>query len=125
MFYILVLIAILLVVLEIIAAKKNKYSHVSGNITDKWLIVYKWRYLLGLPFAVASFFVSYTMSGDTEPYKVMGFPLMAAAFDDAGRDYVGPLTVPFFFINAVIWYFLPFLILLLWSYINTKKQKNI
>ena len=39
---------------------------------------------------------------------------MAAAFDEAGRDYVSPFTGPIMFGNAVFWYFIPWLSLFIW-----------
>lgn len=86
-------------------------THNNGNregmAHSKWQQAYRWRWLIGIPFAVASAFIIYPMAGETEAYKVMGFPLFVAAFYEAGRDYVGPFTGPFFIGNAVIWYFLP------------------
>ncbi len=46
---------------------------------------------------------------------VAGFPLIIAAFDEAGRDYVGVITVPFAIVNALIWYFTIHIILCIWS----------
>ena len=50
----------------------------------------------------------------------MGFPLLVAAFDQSGRDYVGTLTIPFFIGNAIIWFFFPHFILRIWAYLNIK-----
>ena len=122
MFYILTLIAIAIIAVEIFSAKQNKKTNQADTASKSWHAAYKWRYLLGAPFAVGSYFISYPISGGNETYTVMGFPLMAAAFDESGSDYVGPTTGPFILINAVIWYFLPFIILFLWSRFNANKN---
>ena len=115
MFYTLIAVAALIIAGEIYAAKKNRAILREGVPPKKWQQAYRWRWLIGVPFAVASAFVSYPMAGETETYKVMGFPLFVAAFDEAGRDYVGPFTGPFFIGNAVIWYFLPQVALFAWA----------
>ena len=122
MFYALIVVAILIVAIEVFAAKRNRMVQKEGLAAAKWKQVYRWRWLIGIPFAVASAFVSYPMAGETESYKVMGFPLFVAAFDEAGRDYVGPFTGPFFVGNAVIWYFLPQVILYVW--VKLRRQNN-
>jgi hypothetical protein len=64
------------------------------------------------------------LSGYNHLSSVIGFPLFAAAFDSAGRDYVSPLTGPFFLGNAVIWYFLPHLFFIAWAYLGAKQSKK-
>ena len=120
----LLLIALIIVVGEIVAAKKNRFIKENGNASTSWLKVYRWRWVVGLLFVIASVFVYYPMLGETESYRVMGFPLMAAVFDEAGRDYVGPFTVPFLLGNAIIWYFIPHFILIALNYIDMKVRKN-
>lgn len=115
MFYALLIIAVLLIAAELIAANKNRQIRRANGATVKWQKAYRWRWVIGIPFAVVSVFVSYPMSGDTESYRVFGFPLMVAAFDEAGSDYVGPFTAPAFFANSAIWYFLPQIALYIWS----------
>lgn len=43
--------------------------------------------------------------------RVFGLPFFSAYFDEAGRDYVGPLTMPAFIANGVFWFLFPQLVL--------------
>lgn len=115
MFYALLLIAALMIAVEVLAAKTNRRIRRKGLASPKWEKAYQWRWVFGIPSAVLSAFVFYPMPGVPELSQVMGFPLMVAAFDEAGHDYVGPFTVPSFFANIAIWYFLPQVALLVWA----------
>ena len=110
------ILAILLIVSEIISVRKNRVTNADVRTGRYWKSLYRWQWLIGFPFAAASLFVSYSYSGETETYRILGFPLPAVAFDSSGLDYVSVLTVPWFIVNAAIWYFLPQLILVLLSY---------
>jgi len=118
MFYVLLLVAIVIVIFEVLASRKNRSTKQNNTASSAWQNIYRWRWVVGVPFAIVSAFVYFPMSGETESYRVMGFPLMVAAFDEAGRDYVGPFTGPSFIANAVIWYFLPHIILMVWAYLK-------
>lgn len=124
MFYLFLIIALLIIASEVFSARANKRTKQTGTVGKEWLRVYRWRWLTGIPFAVASAFIYYPMSGKTETYKVLGFPLFVAAFDEAGRDYVGPFTGPFFIGNAVIWFFIPHFFLSVWAYFSANKKRN-
>ena len=120
-FYGVIVVAVLIVALEVYAAKRNHIVWQEKMAHSKWVNAYRWRWIIGIPFAVASVFIIYSMTGgteipsETETYKVVGFPLIVAVFDEAGRDYVGPFTGPFFIGNAVIWYFFPQVLLYAWT----------
>ena len=107
---------------EIVAARLNRTFKDTAPGTR--LFVYQWRYLIAIPFAVVSVFMAYPMSGDTENYRVIGFPLFVAAFDEAGRCYVGPLTTPFFVGNLCLWYFFPQIVLVVWGFIGRCRRGN-
>lgn len=110
LFYLTLVFALLLVVVELMAARYNKKMQQS----DKWHTVYRWRWIIGIPFVIISAIITYPMPGVEEANKVVGFPLIVAVFDETGRDYVSPLSGIFFLGNAIIWYFLPQPLLFLW-----------
>lgn len=112
LFYLTLVFALLLVVVELMAARYNKKTQ---QQSDKWHTVYRWRWIIGIPFIIISAIITYPMPGVEEANKVVGFPLIVAVFDETGRDYVGPLSGIFFLGNAIIWYFLPQPLLFLWA----------
>ena len=124
MFYALLLIAASMIVLEVFAARTNRRIRRKGLAPREWEKAYQWRWVFGIPFAVLSAFVFYPMPGLPESVQVVGFPLMVAAFDEAGHDYVGVFTVPSFFANIAIWYFLPQIVLLVWAKIMKPSNKK-
>ena len=115
MFYALLAIAALMIIGEIFSAMANRRVRREGFGSEKWDTAHRWRWILGVPFVILSVFITYPMAGDTAGYTVVGFPLMVAAFDEAGHDYVGPFTAPSFLANALIWYFLPQIMLFIWA----------
>lgn len=115
MFWLMPIIGLALASIEALAARHNRATRASGETTPSWVTVHRWRWVVGIPFAVLSAFVIYPMSGATESYRVMGFPFMVAVFDQAGRDYVGPFTPFAFAANTAVWYFLPHLFLWAWA----------
>ena len=107
---------VLLIVLEALASRANR--RLAANLAEskcKWLWVYRWRFALGAPLAVASAFVSYPLSGGTDQYQVTGFPFMVMAIDQRGWDYVGFMSIPSLIINGLIWLCLPSLGLWSWA----------
>ena len=124
MFYLLIVLAVFIIVAEIFAATRNRTVMREGNAPSKWQRVYRWRWFIGIPFAVASAFIIYPMAGENVNYMVLGFPLFVAAFDESGRDYVGVFTAPFFLLNSITWYFLPQLILYVWAKVENKRGEQ-
>ena len=119
MTYVILTLTVAIIIAEIVAAYKMKKAYKSNNFKKIWRNPYKLRWLFGAPLAIGSFFMTYTIDGETEKYRILGFPIMAAAFDEAGRDYVSPLTGPIMFGNAIFWYFLPWVFLFIWLiYLN-------
>lgn len=102
---------IVLVALEILASKKNRSTAASSPPDSTWLQCYRWRYLIGVPLAIASAFVSYPLSSGEDNYQITGFPFLVMAVDQRGWDYAGLLSFPFLVINALIWLLLPSLVL--------------
>ena len=112
MFYVLIVLTLVIIGFEIFSFKKNKNLYLNKNMTKKWNRIYKWHWLIGIIFIPISL-IQYPMFGTSN--TVVGFPLMIAAFDEAGRDYVSAFTTPFAIINAIVWFFLIQIILYIWS----------
>jgi hypothetical protein len=104
-----------MIVLEALASRSNRGFAATARPESTWHLVYRWRYLVGAPLAVASAFVSYPLSGSEDQYQISGFPFMVMAIDQRGWDYVGILSVPFLVLNGLLWLFLPSLGLWAWS----------
>src|SRR5687768_11812893 len=96
-----------LVALEILASKRNSRTAAASPPVSRWLRIYRWRYLMGVPFSIASGFVSYPLSSGEDQYQITGFPFLVMAIDQRGWDYVGFLSLPFLVINALVGLFLP------------------
>jgi len=115
MYVALVCLGLVLIALEIVAARKNRRFASGQPRNSRWVVAYRWQLVLGVPLAILSAFAGYPMSGGGEQYHVAGVPFMVAAFDSAGRDYVGPLSLPFLIVNGLLWLCLPTLFLWIWS----------
>lgn len=116
MYYVLLLTALLMVGLELFASLRNQRTFYRGSAGALWGGIYRWRWLVGVPFAALSTVLSYTVSGaESKTYEIVGFPLVVAAIDEQGFNYVGQLSVPFLAANAVIWFFVPHILLYIWS----------
>jgi hypothetical protein len=115
LYWILLVSGLMVLALEIFASRRNRTTAQAPNVVVAWRFVHKWRLLFGIPLAVASFFMGYPTSGGGEEYKVIGVPFLVAAFDSAGRDYIGLLSVPSLVANALLWLFLPAVALWVWS----------
>lgn len=98
-----IVLALMLIWIEYKCAVSNKkFYAISKSIW--WNRVYKWRYFVA--FVLVPFLIlEYPVYVDGERYLVFGFPLMAAAFDSSGRDFVSALTGIFLLIDAIILYF--------------------
>ena len=122
MFLFLALVGFVVFWLEIVASQRIRAANAQGYVNPKWHLLFRWRYLVGTFFAVLSVFAQYPMTSTTETYRVIGIPFFVAAFDQAGRDYVGPLT-PFAFLgNLVVWFFLPSLFL--WAWVSNSRRQS-
>ena len=83
----------------------------------------RWRHFriaaiaLGLLLASGSYFAGYYPYSTSQGVgRVVGVPFMVAFFDGAGRDYVGPLTLPAAIGNFVVWFLLPQIALALYGW---------
>jgi hypothetical protein len=63
--------------------------------------------LLGAASWPLTYFMGYPLKIEAETGRVVGLPFFVAYFDSLGRDYVGPLTMPGVFANALFWFFVP------------------
>jgi hypothetical protein len=115
-FWLFAFVGIGLLALEFFASKSNKLASTCTNLNRQWHFVYKFRWIFGVLFAIASIFAIYPMSG----YDFIGFPFIAGAFAKNGADFIGPFTIPALFANAITWYFLPTLALWVWQRFSTK-----
>jgi hypothetical protein len=100
-----------LIVLEVLASKNNKRIAATSLPESRWLLMYRWRYIVGAPLAVASAFVSYPLSSGEDRYQITGFPFLVMAIDQRGWDYAGFLSLPFLVLNGLVWLLLPSLAL--------------
>jgi hypothetical protein len=120
MFWLLMLAGLVVVAAEVFAGRRNLRTRKAGHAGTSWLVLYRWRYLVGVPFGVASAFFRYPVARGTETFHIVGFPFMAAAFDQAGADYVGPFTGVALLGNAAIWFFIPQLLLWIWALVERR-----
>ena len=121
MFYILIIIAVIIAMFEALCASGNHDWEIMEKGSRLWRKCYRWRWVIGLPFVVLSFFISYPLPGKTGTFYVIGFPLAVAARNPEGFDHTGQFTTAFLVVNAVIWYFLPHIILAVWRKLGYKK----
>jgi hypothetical protein len=125
MYVLIFILGVILIALEVLASQSNR--HVAAALPSshsRWRFAYRWRFLVGVPLAVASAFISYPLSGGEDQYQVHGFPFMVMAIDQRGWDYVGILSVPFLVLNGLIWLFLPSLVLWCLARGSTRAIKN-
>lgn len=111
MYVVIFCLGVALIVLEVLASKNNKRIAATSLPGSRWLLMYRCRYLVGAPLAVASAFVSYPLSSGEDHYQITGFPFLVMAVDQRGLDYVGYLSLPFLVLNGLIWLLLPSLAL--------------
>ena len=85
------------------AWRANKLLAASFPVSSLWRKAYRFWWLGGVLLGVASYFVAFPVT-TSERYIVHGFPFPAYAFDAAGHDYVGFLTLPFMLVNFACWF---------------------
>lgn len=103
MYYVLLLTALLMVGLELLSSLRNQRTFQRGSAGVLWERIYRWRWLVGVPFAALSPLLSYTVgAGESGTYEIVGFPLVVAAIDQEGMNYIGRLSMPFLAVNAAI-----------------------
>ncbi|NVN92085.1 MAG: hypothetical protein HXX11_15995 [Desulfuromonadales bacterium] len=79
---------------------------------------------IGLATWPATYFMGYPYINGDETGRIVGIPFMVAFFDSQGRDYVGPYTMPGVVSNIVFWFFVPQILLLLYSKRNGIKVSS-
>lgn len=124
MYVVIFCLSVALIVLEVLASKNNKRIAATSLPGSRWLLIYRWRYLVGTPLAVASTFISYPLSTGKDQYQISGFPFLVMAVDQRGYDYVGYLSLPFLVLNGIMWLLLPSLVLWGMSRIHRSDDKK-
>ena len=92
---------------------------------SRWWKIARW---LGLALAVASWpltgFMAYPYAGTNgNPGRVAGIPFMAAYFDEQGRDYVGTQTMVAVLANAVFWFLVPRLVVVVIDTVRERRER--
>lgn len=73
-----------------------------------WPMAWRWRWPVGIALGVLSVVIGYPQMGDDGiRYFIHGIPMPAFAFDDDGRDYVGPISLPISMIDFATLSLLP------------------
>jgi hypothetical protein len=67
--------------------------------------------VVGLATWPLTYFMGDPISTPDGPGRVVGIPFFVAFFDSAGRDYVGPLTLPGAVANVAFWALFPQVVL--------------
>jgi hypothetical protein len=91
------------------------------------LITLRWTAVaVGLVFGLVSwpltFAMGYSYTTPREVGRVVGLPFMAAYFDAAGHDYVGPLTLPAVLANSIFWGLCPQIMLA--GYVGARRHRS-
>ena len=115
---------VLLLVAEVVAARGNRRALGTGKFTARWRWLYKWQLAFGLLLAIGAACISYTTSGGDDQYKVWGIPFIAFAIDQRGWDYVGPLSALAFILNGIVWLLFPAFVLWLWRLRYSSSQET-
>lgn len=115
LYYLMLLTAVLIVVIELFSSLRNQATFFNNSAGATWNLVYRWRWMVGLPFAVVPAVLSYSISSASGVYELTGFPLVLEAVDEEGVSYPSQMLAPFLAANVAIWYFVPHILLYLWS----------
>lgn len=78
-----------------------------ADMPPLWRNLWRLRWVIGVVLGCGSYFLHYPWEGGDGTYTVYGVPFMSFAFDQEGRDYVGPLTIPALIMNFIVWVWLP------------------
>lgn len=76
-----------------------------------WRKAFELRWRIGLVLMFASPFVRFRVGTGEDRWTIFGVPFATFTYDVDGLEYVGYLTGPFFFLNALFWLLLPQLLL--------------
>lgn len=115
LYYLMLLTAVFMVGLELFTSLRNQTTFFNDSAGKAWNLMYRWRWLVGVPFAVLPAVVSYPIEGADGAYQITGFPLVLEAVDEQGISYPSQMLTPFLAVNVAIWYFVPHIVLYLWS----------
>jgi len=71
--------------------------------------------LLGIGSWPLTYWMGYPITTPEGPCRIVGLPFFVAFFDNAGRDYVGPITFWGCVANAAFWFMVPHMIAALYG----------
>lgn len=123
LYYLMLLTAVLMVGLELFTSLRNQATFFKGSAGRLWNGVYRWRWAVGVPFAVVPTVLSYPIATASGTYEITGFPLVLEAVDEDGMSHPSQMLAPFLAANVAIWYFVPHILLYLWSLVE-KRLRN-
>ena len=92
MYVVIFCLGVALIVLEVLASKNNKRIAATSLPGSRRLLMYRWRYLMGAPLAVASAFVSYPLSSGEDHYQIaesFGVTRHRRKYADVGESVTG------------------------------------
>jgi hypothetical protein len=67
--------------------------------------------LVGILSWPGTYFMGYPLKSGNDTGRVVGIPFIVGYFDSAGRDYVGPFTMPGVLGNGLFWFLFPQILL--------------
>ena len=120
----LAIIGLIGIVAGIYSTVKTRNIFEENEHPKNWSKIRIFLLVAGLVVGIATwpltYWMGYPININEENWRIVGIPFFVAAFDSAGRDYVGLLTMPSVIANSVFWALLPQLVLLLWA----KREKR-
>ena len=116
------IVGIMLLAAEVYALRQNRKALADAKLSDRWRALHRWQLAIGVPLAVAAFFISYPVSGGGDHYKVSGVPFIVLAIDQRGWDYVSPFGILSLVLNFLVWVLMPALALRCWSVLRRSPQ---
>ncbi len=121
LFYGGIVVAFLMVWIIFKCAKSNRKFY-ETETSSWWIRWYKWRYLFAF-LLVPILLLGYPIVVDGEHYHMIGLPLMVAAFDSKGTDFVSPFTSIFLLIDVALIYFSIHIIICIFQRWTNERKK--
>jgi hypothetical protein len=86
------------------ALRATGESSTRGPAPNKWRVLRFTTLVIGILIGITSWLLTYWMTYAIDTPEgighIVGLPFFVAFFDSAGRDYIGPLTMPGMVANA-------------------------
>jgi hypothetical protein len=92
-----------LLVMVWLASRRLRGLLKSGRLPQCWKRRRRVAFVIGVLLVLTIPWQAYPLGKGT----ALGFPFFAAWFDEQGRDFVGPITLPAMLANAVVWFLVP------------------